>query len=292
MSAAGLAATPEERALAYLANEVPAWRRENGCFSCHNNGDGARALYLAQRLGRRVDPAALRETNEWLARPSQWENNRGDPRFSDKELARLQFAVALAAAHESRAVTAKPALDEAAAAVFALQQADGSWRVEGDEAAGSPVTWGSSLATAMASQVLQRADASKYHDATQRAEAWLRRLPLRMTVDAAAVLTALPERENEAIEFLRRARTSDGGWGPAAHSPAEAFDTSLALIGLSRTAARHEALKTRGRAWLIRNQLESGGWRETTRPSGGASYAQHVSTTAWATIALLLTAPP
>ncbi|MFN0167484.1 MAG: prenyltransferase/squalene oxidase repeat-containing protein [Bryobacteraceae bacterium] len=292
ISAAGLRASPEDRALAYLAKEVPAWRRENGCFSCHNNGDAARALYLAVRLGRRVDPAALHETTAWLRRPSQWENNRGDPRFSDKELARLQFAAGLAAARDAGAVVAKQALEEAAAAVSLLQQRDGSWRVQGDEAAGSPVTWGASVATAMAREVLHGADAVKYRPSTQRADSWLRRLPLRMTADAAAVLIALPEREDEGVAFLRSAQSSDGGWGPAAHSPAEAFDTALALIGLSRTGTRHDALKTGGRAWLIRNQLESGGWRETTRPSGGASYAQHVSTTAWATIALLLTTPP
>src|SRR5262249_25750881 len=34
----------EERAVAYLVREVPLWSQENHCFSCHNNGDGARAL--------------------------------------------------------------------------------------------------------------------------------------------------------------------------------------------------------------------------------------------------------
>ncbi|MEX0713581.1 MAG: hypothetical protein WD278_14585 [Pirellulales bacterium] len=37
-------------------------------------------------------------------------------------------------------------------------------------------------------------------------------------------------------------------------------------------------------------QLEDGSWPETTRPAGGQSYAQRISTTAWATIALLATA--
>ena len=37
----------EDRALAYLIREVPAWSREHKCFSCHNNGDAARALYTA-----------------------------------------------------------------------------------------------------------------------------------------------------------------------------------------------------------------------------------------------------
>jgi len=36
-------------------------------------------------------------------------------------------------------------------------------------------------------------------------------------------------------------------------------------------------------------QQPAGGWPETTRPSGGVSYAEHISTTAWALYALLET---
>src|SRR5713101_5794378 len=50
--AAGTAyAQAEARATGYLIVEVPRWEKENHCFSCHNNGDGARVLYAASRLG-------------------------------------------------------------------------------------------------------------------------------------------------------------------------------------------------------------------------------------------------
>jgi hypothetical protein len=52
-----------------------------------------------------------------------------------------------------------------------------------------------------------------------------------------------------------------------------------------------ENLTTQGRAYLIRAQLPAGGWPETTRPSGFQSYAQHISTSGWATLALLKTRP-
>ena len=38
---------------------------------------------------------ALADTTDWLARPQQWDRNGGDPAFSDKGLARIQFAAAL-----------------------------------------------------------------------------------------------------------------------------------------------------------------------------------------------------
>ena len=44
----------EARAVAYLAAEVPRWRREHPCYSCHNNGDAARALIAASSRGYRA----------------------------------------------------------------------------------------------------------------------------------------------------------------------------------------------------------------------------------------------
>src|SRR5438067_88527 len=68
---------PEARALAYLAREVPRWSSGNHCYSCHNNGDAARALYAAIRLGRAVGAGSTADTDRWLARPEGWERNGG-----------------------------------------------------------------------------------------------------------------------------------------------------------------------------------------------------------------------
>ena len=43
----------------------------------------------------------------------------------------------------------------------------------------------------------------------------------------------------------------------------------------------------RGRDFLIRDQLPDGSWPETTRPAQQESYAQRISTTAWAVLALM-----
>src|SRR5204862_6200405 len=82
----------EARAVEYLKQEVPAWSRENGCYSCHNNGDGARALYAASRKGYRLPAQVLADTTAWIAQPHRWEHNKGDPGFSDQRLANIQFA--------------------------------------------------------------------------------------------------------------------------------------------------------------------------------------------------------
>jgi len=93
------------------------------------------------------------------------------------------------------------------------------------------------------------------------------------------------------LDFLRRAQTSDGGWGPYADSPPEAFDTALALLALAefRAESGGSEMIRRGREFLVATQLSDGNWPATTRPSGGQSYAQQMSTTGWATLALLAT---
>src|SRR6185503_8375447 len=66
----------ELHAVDFLKREVPAWSRDNHCFSCHNNGDGARALYAASQEGHRIPSRVLKETTAWLARPDRWEKNK------------------------------------------------------------------------------------------------------------------------------------------------------------------------------------------------------------------------
>src|SRR5262245_111584 len=98
-------ADPASIAVEYLAREVPSWSRDNGCFSCHNNGDGARALYVAKRMSLSVPDASVADTTRWLMNPDGWDNNKGDAGFSDKRLARIEFANALVEAFDAGAIT-------------------------------------------------------------------------------------------------------------------------------------------------------------------------------------------
>jgi hypothetical protein len=82
-------------------------------------------------------------------------------------------------------------------------------------------------------------------------------------------------------------------------SPSEPFDTALAVLALDSLEPRssraapaftNEALReaiAAGRGYLLRQQLQDGSWNETTRPAGQTSYAQRISTTGWALLALI-----
>lgn len=271
-----LLTTPEERAIAFLSEDVPRWPRENQCYSCHHNGDGARALMLAQRKGYRVDDAALADTRAWLAAPERWEKQGGSPAGADPRLAVLQFA---AAARDGGSA----ALARAAELLVKHQGPEGAWPVEQPENLGSPLTYGAVLATVDARRTLHAADPSRFAAAIAKADAWLDRAVARSTVDAAALVLSGRTR---ALATLRAAQNRDGGFGPYAKAPSEVFDTALAVLALTGGPA-----VDRARAYLIAQQTAAGDWEATTRPSGSQSYAQRTSTTAWALMALLKSAP-
>src|SRR5260370_28252339 len=84
-----------QTALAFLSREVPRWPQENHCYSCHNNGDAARALYSARQRGYPVPETALADTTTWLLAPGNWDEIHGAPAASDKKLAPIQFGAAL-----------------------------------------------------------------------------------------------------------------------------------------------------------------------------------------------------
>jgi hypothetical protein len=284
------APSPEGRALAYLAHEARDWPVKNRCYSCHNNGDAVRALYEARRLSVPADLALVEDTRRFLLRPEAWQDNGPKGEFSDKKLASLQFAAALAAAADAGLPGTEAALPAAAELLRSEQEPDGSWKVDADDFPGGPVTYGRTLATVFARHVLLRAPPDRFGAAAARAGDWLRRQRPVRVLEAAAVLLGVPDtpHREHCLDLLRRGQTKDGGWGPYVESAPEAFDTAIVLLALADEPGMAERVK-RGRAWLIARQDGEGGWRETTRPAGAESYAHRISTTGWATLALLRT---
>jgi hypothetical protein len=289
--------TPEGRALAFLEREVPRWATENKCYSCHNNGDAARALYVAARFGRPISRRALEDTSHWLARPAGWDDNGGGGPNSDKKLARLQFEAALAEAVDAGFIKDRTPLTKATAAVAADQEKDGSWSIDTDGSIGSPTTYGTALATHLARRTLHGADPKQFATNIAAADVWLRKVGVRTVLDAAAVLLALEEADDtlattqreHCLTLLHKGEYKKGGWGPYVNAAPEPFDTAVVLLALSLQPRTLETVRLmrRGRAYLLATQQEDGAWPATTRPPGRESYAQRLSTTGWVTMALL-----
>lgn len=290
----------ERRGLAFLAAEVPGWVRENRCYSCHNTGVGATALFLAARAGRPVQPHSVRDLTEWLGRPRRWEQNGDKGPFSDKKLARLQFASALLGAADAGLIADPRAVREAALLVAAEQDANGAWRTDAAGVIGSPATLGWALATVVGKNVLGRADPLKYRESIARADRFVRAATVETVPDAAGVLLALgtatdpdaTRQRSVAIKLLAEIENGSGAWGPTRNGADEVFDTAIAVLALRslRASDATSGMIRRGREYLVKTQTADGSWPETTRPAGGTSYAQRVATTGWAVMALVSTA--
>lgn len=292
-----------EKAVNYLASEIPRWYRENRCYSCHNNGDAVRALTAAARAGLLPKTEPLADTLGFLRSPDAWDANGPDGPFKDEKLANIQFAAALADATDRGLIEDRSPLIAAARRLAELQREDGSWPSDAAGTIGSPVTYGEPLATAISLRTLQLADPREFAGQIEQGQAWFAAREPRNLLDASAVLLALGKikstqsdlRRQQALKLIRAGQSTDGGWGPFVNAPPDVFDTAIVLISLKtekaqRTLAKDVAtLIERGRAYLRSQQNADGSWPATTRPPGVDSYAQQVSTSGWALQALLAT---
>jgi hypothetical protein len=293
------------RGVNYLKVEVPKWKAEHPCYSCHNNGDATRALLVASAKGYDIG-TSLDDTLVFLKQPAQWNQNKAPSGFDDKTLARVQFASALAVA-ERHGKAASTDLEAAAKLLVADQQADGSWQLDQSQSLGSPATYGTILATWSARTSLIASGMQPDHFTIVQADKWIRGLTVENVLDASATVLALDLSSDVMAENLRRnclsiirtGQSPAGGWGPYVTAAPQVFDTALAVLALSslaveprlaRSTYRPEELKeaiANGKKYLVSQQRPDGSWPETTRPANQESYAQRISTTGWAMLALL-----
>lgn len=283
------------KGVAFLRASLEKWR----------SGDAIRALLEAAARGYDVG-TSLDATLSFLKTPATWDQDKTPSGFGDKRLARVQLASALAVA-ERHGKAASTDLEAAAKLLVADQAADGSWTLDQPQSPGSPATYGPILATWSARTSLIASGMQPDNFTIVQADRWLRGLTVENVFDASSLLLALDLTGDVMADGLRRTalgmvrsgQAPNGGWGPDATTPPQVFDTALAVLALSalnvepriaRSTYRPEELLeaiAKGKAFIESQQRPDGSWPETTRPAGQDSYAQRISTTGWALLALL-----
>ena len=289
----------------YLKAEVPKWKAEHPCYSCHNNGDATRALLVAGSKGYDLG-TSLDDTLAFLKQPATWDQNKAPSGFDDKTLAKIQFASALALA-ERHGKASSTALEAAAKLLVAEQKPDGSWELDSSQSLGSPATYGTIIATWSARSSLIASGMQPDNFTIVQADKWIRGLTPENVLDASATVLALDLASDVMAENLRRnclsilrtGQSPAGGWGPYVTAAPQVFDTAMAVLALSsleaeprlaRSAYRVEELKeaiANGKKFIVSQQRADGSWPETTRPANQESYAQRISTAGWAMLALM-----
>lgn len=297
--------TATRRAVGYLIVEVPRWRREHPCYSCHNNGDGTRALMVASGRGL-LDIQQVNDAANWLRSPDRWALNSQDGGVKDFSLSRIQFTYGLQALTRVGGA-GRASFERAAVLVAEDQRPDGSWAISATSNVGTPTGYGTPLATAIALRILRDAGSEAAKAAATRAEGWFRTFEPQAVLEASALILALDRAADpttsavrqKALAILAQGQARDGGWGPYTSSPSEPFDTAVAMLALltlepepalaapAFNETEWRAAVDRGRSYLLAQQSDDGSWPETTRPALQESYSQRISTTAWALTALL-----
>jgi hypothetical protein len=223
------AESPEQLAVDYLSAETPLVQRGR-CF-CHNNGDAARAPYVAIHKGYKVPKEALADTTE-CSSPSSG-TAIAATLFSDKKLARIQFAASLVEACNAGVARDRRILTAAAESLLPYQEPDGSWRVDVG-AVGAPATYGTALATYMARRTLDAASGDRFKDAITKANRGFVNQPDGTWAKPPFYWRCLAGAGSEKPRPALKAEAEIGGWGPYPSSPTEPFDTAVALLALQK----------------------------------------------------------
>ena len=281
------------KAVDYLAQASLTWPIENRCFSCHNNGDTVRVLAQVEPTELRTHKDDWQATFQWLVQPHLWETSKTDEAPQNPVLAPIQFGSALVALRQANLLSPpSQTIDETVRLIVQGPDPAGFWPVEPAGHLGSPGTFGNSLATTIAVRILASLAPNRAAESIERAQQWTMQRQSRANVDLAAGIllfatdktVSIQHQVNTWTQELIDNQTSQGGWGPYPNRFPEIFDTAIALRALCEAPVEITPFSVldRGQRFLLNEQEDAGGWPETTRPSGGTSYAQHIATSAWA----------
>ena len=286
------------RAFDYLLLESTSWSPDNGCFSCHNDGDAFRALLAYDKESQSLRAPQWQSLLNWFQRPEEWLKSKSAEIGESPILTFIQFGTARQAAQNAGWIEAEESVERTIRnELLKTQSRAGYWQVEPDRTIGSPGTYGNALASFQALSIIGEEQSEQIESAKTRCLNWASQFYPKSSTDLAAIslllnlaeTSKLRERAKDWSQHLVETQNADGGWGIFPHRYSEVFDTAIACIAIAKTLAPssgEESLKN-ARQFLEETQEPSGGWPETTRPSGGVSYAQHISTTAWALQALI-----
>jgi len=297
------------KSLAMIQKSTAEYRRQRSCFSCHHQTLPILTIAAAKTRGYEIDEedlqAQLERTLTHLRRGrDRYLKGRGQGGRVDTAVMGL---LALQAGKN------KPD-DTTAAVVEYLLLTDKSldhWRGTSSR----PPTQASDITrTAVALSALRtfgtKEQQERIAERTMNVKKWLLTVEAKDTEDRVSQLRALTDFD-EKVKLkslagqLVKDQQADGGWAQKSDMKSDAYATGAVLVALLKAgevAVRDEVYQ-RGLRFLLKAQLDDGSWHVQTRSKAFQKYFESgfphgkdqfvsISTSCWATMALILASPP
>jgi hypothetical protein len=294
-----------DKAIALLQKSGPEFSKVSSCSSCHHQSLPQMAYSKARERGFAVDSAVSElQIKSVIAmfRPARESMLEGKPNIPDPSLSVSYSLLGLAAEGYKPDSTT-----EAMAHIVSLQQtADGSFTVL---PARPPMESSAVSATAISLRALQLYGRNP-EPQVLRARDWLRTVKPQTNEERTMQLLGLVWSKADAsdlrkpVDGLLAEQRPDGGWAQLSALESDAYATGQALVSLQAAGVpASDPAYQRGVAFLLRTQRPDGSWlvrtrsfpfqpyRESGFPHGKDQWIS-ASGTAWAVMALTLTAPP
>ncbi|GEP40738.1 prenyltransferase/squalene oxidase repeat-containing protein [Brevifollis gellanilyticus] len=297
--AAATAASGEEaveiakRSLPFIKEKGLAWIEDRQCASCHQIPSMLWSLNSAVRAG--LDEG--KETREWTPWAADWKhwNQTGEKDGVDKVSSFNVETMAWLLLGRDAASPAPAWTTDFRAQILKNQQADGSWKAQGQLPLGKrPTREINEVTTMWTLLALQSyADQEMPADVLRKAEEYLAKAVLGQSTEWHAVRLLLKRGDAALREALLKLQHEDGGWGWLAQEPSDAFGTGMALYVLAHDGlpADHAA-RTKAVQFLQNTQKPNGSWAVPSTRARDKNKVNNTATywgTAWAVIGLLET---
>lgn len=302
-----------ERGLAFLEQDAAKWRQERGCATCHHGTMTVWAQAEARAQGFDVSAQTVADSLQWTKDQFSW--RIGKPRDPRPGWNLLSLpAVYLGVMSRSLPILSRDEVLEVADHLQRHQEADGAWLMPELSGNGPPPTWESRETIALLALLAwepsagdNSAGGESNRAARDRALSWLGDNGTAQQPQALALRLMVENRSGRTIvelqpmlDTLLALQRPDGGWGPTADAPSDAYTTGQTLWALSEleAAADLPAIE-QGVAYLVTNQAPDGSWPMTPRVHPGADTSRQrfpvpivYFGSAWATIGLVRSVAP